>query len=599
MGDYLVVARPALDETAHGLSLQLKDQARTEGWRVRDLNAYAWLADHGPGALMTRDVGAWTLIGDVFNRNAPVLPHTVAHDPWAYERKLIARFWGRFIGISFRPDHQLAALLRDPSGARECVAWTGGGLNFVSSSAPDWLIRQLRPAWRIDVGRLATTLHDPVAATGPLLLDGPLALEPGTLQPFPLERPSVILWRPTDIARRSLLRPPSIDDAALGLRKAIDEAVGGLRSLPGPIAAEVSGGLDSSIVAASLVRSDADSIKLWINACGSTPEADERSYVEALGEKLGFEPLLAPHATGAMSAKGLEGASQDFRPGLNGLDQAHDADWADRLTRAGVAAVMTGKGGDSILLQRATPAVFADLWNARGWLALGSSDVHELAAANECSIWSMISLAMRHRRRGHVWPVRNHPLLSAPSTLPIVHPWLADCEAFGPAKALQIAGVADSVSRHGPSMLTRAVDVRHPLCAQPVVEACLALPTSLLTTGGRDRGLARRAFQDRLPPQILNRRSKGDMTSIYGRIIFDNLKVLRPWLLEGRLAALGVIDRVGAEQQLTHEALLWRGGYSTIMVAAAYEGWVRAWEGRLGPASRRLGEPRASWKANP
>ncbi len=599
MSDYLVVARPSLDRAAHGLSRQLADEARVEGWHVRPMNAHAWLAVRGPGTLRTLDVGGWTLIGDVFDRNSPALPDTDATDPWAYERKLIARFWGRFIGVSFGPDHQIAALLRDPSGAMECVAWTEAGLDFVSSSAPDWLIRRLGPAWRIDVERLARTLHDPVAATGPLLLDGPLALEPGTLQPFPMDRPSVTLWRPTDIARRSLLCPPPIDDAVTRLRDAIDEAVDGLRSLPGPIAAEVSGGLDSSIVAASLARNGADSIELWINACGSTPEADERSYVGALGKKLGFEPFVVPHATGAMSAMELERASQDFRPGLNGLDQAHDADWADRLTQAGVAAVMTGKGGDSILLQRATPAVFADLWKARSWLALWSPDVRELAAANECSIWSMISLARRHRSRAHVWPVRDHPLLSAPSTLPIAHPWLVDCGAFGPAKALQIAGVADSVSRHGPSILTKAVDVRHPLCAQPVIEACLALPTSLLTVGGRDRGLARRAFRDRLPLEILDRRSKGDMTSIYGRMVLDNLQVLRPWLLDGRLAALGVIDRVAAEQELTHEALLWRGRYSTIMVAAAYEGWVRAWEGRLGPVSRRLAEPRASSKANP
>src|SRR5690606_7409130 len=91
-----------------------------------------------------------------------------------------------------------------------------------------------------------------------------------------------------------------------------------------------------------------------------------------------------------------------------------------------------------------------------------------------------------------------------------VHPWLAGCEAFGPAKTMQIAGVLDSVSRHGPSMLTEVIDVRHPLCAQPVIEACLALPTFLLTHGGRDRGLARHAFRERLPPAIVDRRSKGD-----------------------------------------------------------------------------------------
>jgi asparagine synthase (glutamine-hydrolysing) len=75
--------------------------------------------------------------------------------------------------------------------------------------------------------------------------------------------------------------------------------------------------------------------------------------------------------------------------------------------------------------------------------------------------------------------------------------------------------------------------------------------------------------------------------------------VLRPWLLEGRLAALGVIDRDAVERQLAHETLVWQGRYSTIMVAAAFEGWLRAWEARLGPASYQMQEPRASERATP
>lgn len=164
-----------------------------------------------------------------------------------------------------------------------------------------------------------------------------------------------------------------------------------------------------------------------------------------------------------------------------------------------------------------------------------------------------------------------------------LHPWLRNWDDFGPAKAFQIAGLADSVSRHEPSALSRAVDVRNPLCAQPVIEACLALPASLLTTGGRERGLARHAFRNRLPAEIIERRSKGDMTRTYGRMIHDSLDVLRPWLIDGRLAALGVIDAAATDRELTRETLLWRGKYSTIILAAAFEAWVRTWEGLVGP----------------
>ena len=71
------------------------------------------------------------------------------------------------------------------------------------------------------------------------------------------------------------------------------------------------------------------------------------------------------------------------------------------------------------------------------------------------------------------------------------------------------------------------------------------------------------------------------MTAFYGRMIADGLDVLRPWLIEGRLASMGLVDRQGADALLNRESLAWRGGYVDIMVTAAIEGWVRAWEDRL------------------
>lgn len=212
-------------------------------------------------------------------------------------------------------------------------------------------------------------------------------------------------------------------------------------------------------------------------------------------------------------------------------------------------------------------------------------DVATLAAANETNVWSMVRRARRHHHDSHRQPMRDAGLLAPRDDAPAPHPWTRDCDGFGPAKFLQILGVADSVGRHGPSLVTEAVDVRHPLCAQPVIEAGLAIPTPLLATGGRSRGLARYAFADRLPTAISERRSKGDMTRAYGRMIVDNLAMLRPWLMEGRLAANGVIDPAAADAELTRERFLWRGRYSAIMVAAAFEGWARAWERRLPPPS--------------
>lgn len=582
MGDYLLISRPPDNEAARNLSVELAQLAEKNGLLIHDLTPNVWLGVRGPSPPKVRHIGGWALIGDVLDRRAPKLATSPSLDQWEYERKLIARIWGRYVGVLFDADQQASALLRDPSGALECVVWSQHDLTIACSSSHEWLLQRLRPRWRINMERLAHALHDPIAATGVLLLDGPIALEPGTVQPLPVTRLPHVLWRPATIAEASHGPAASLEEAATILRDAIDEAVTGLAGLSRPIAAEVSGGLDSSIVASSLMRFDADAVRLWINSYGSTPESDERSFARILGKSLGFEPVCAPHATAALTSTWLECVSGGFRPGFNALDRPHGLDWARRMADADVTSVMTGKGGDSILLQAATPDVFTDLWRSHGWRAIMSSDMAELAAANEVSVWTMLRLARRHSREGFSRLWREHPLLAPLPEKPDLHPWLRYCDGFGPAKTFQIAGVADNVSHHNPTTLTLTIDVRNPLCAQPVTEACLALPTPLLTSGGRDRGLARQAFRKHLPLEIVDRRTKGDMTRLYGRMILDNLEFLRSWLIEGRLADLGIIDRSVAAVELDPETLIWRGRYGTIMAAAALEGWVRLWERRLG-----------------
>ena len=584
MGDYLLVCLMSDHDDARALAGELSGRAAREGFAVSPLNTRASLAVRGPQAPRVTQVSNWTLVGDVFNRRRPVLPVPRPGDPWDYERKLAARFWGRFAGVQFDAHDKPAALLRAPSGALECIAWTQDGLLIVVSSAFDWLLGRVRPPWRISLDRIDRDLRDPLSGTGDLMMEGVVALQPGTVQPLPLSRQVVEIWRPQDIAKASLGAWSTPEDAGDRLRSAVDEAVSALAGLSRPLAAEVSGGLDSSIVAASLQHGAPGATTLWLNAYGGTPEADERTYAAALGRKLGFAPVCVPHARAPMTEAWFEAISQDFRPGLNALDRPQDIEWARRLVAHGASGLMTGRGGDTILLQNATMDVFVDHWRLKGWRALFSSEARELAASNEKSLWTFAREARRGSRLNHSPPRRTHAFLAPARGSSPLHPWLRNCDAFGPAKAFQIAGLADSVSRHGPSVLSQTIDVRNPLCAQPVIEACLALPAPLLTMGARERGLARHAFRERLPYEIIDRRSKGDMTRIYGRLILDNLPFLRGWLIDGSLAAHGLVDPDAADRTLTREALVWRGGYSAIMVVAAFEGWLRTWEQRLGPA---------------
>lgn len=579
MGPYLVVAHDPAVPGAAALSTRLKADARADGLTVRPLGARAWIGVGGPHPPATRDFGPWTLIGDAFHRVRPVFPACAPDDPWSYERQLTARVWGRFVGVRLSAAGEITALLRDPSGALDCVAWTQDGLTLVASDVPPAALRRLRPPWRVDLDRLALALRDPLTACGDLLLRGPLAVHPGTVQPLPLDRPAASIWSPAQMVDRGA-GLDAAEPAAARLRDAVDEAVRGLAGTAGALAVEVSGGLDSSIVAASLVGSGRR-VRVWLNAHAQTPEADERIYAAALGRALNIKPTPVPFACGPLTVDLLETISGGFRPGLNALDLHHDLDWARRIPAAGARAVMTGKGGDSVLLQAVTADLLADRWLASGWPALFSRDTLRLAAATEASVWTLVRQARRRLVDGVPPPSRDEDLLAPHGGDRPLHPWLAEVQGLGPARTLQLAGIIDNISRHTPSLQTRTLDVLHPLCAQPVVEACLAIPTASLTLGVRDRGLARYAFRDRLPREIVERRSKGDLTRIYGRMVADSLPVLRPWLLDGELAAAGLLDRPAAEALLTPDSLMARGGYAEILVAAAFEGWLRRWSSSL------------------
>lgn len=577
MGEFLLCGRQANDPSGDGLSRAVRNEAERQGFMINPLSSLVWMIAWGPRPPTISKIGPWTMIGDVFDRRLPVFPSVDDRDPQAYDAKLMARVWGRYVGVRLDPSGAAAAVLRDPSGAREALVWAAHGLTFIASDIPDGLTRTVAPHWRISTERLSAAVRNPLILGSSLLLDGPIALLPGEMRDLVTEE-TVALWSPADHIHRPDLTalPPS--DAALHLRSAIEEAVDGLASAASVIGAEVSGGLDSSLVAAAL--HPRHSVRLWLHAFGPGPNADERPFVAALEKQLGMKTTQFERRASVLTREALEAAPQRVRPSLAALDGDFDHEWAIRCAAAGVQALFTGKGGDGLLVQPAAPAVFTDLWRLKGSRALWSRDLVQLARLNERSIWTLVSEARRWRRP--LDPTPDDLALFTPLAAPSPrHPWLDDAAAWGPAKTVQVLSLLQGHGLHGPSRLTAAVDVFHPLLSQPVIEACLGLSTPQLTLGRRDRALARLAFQDRLPPEILERRSKGELTAFFGRMIADGLPDLRPWLLDGRLAALGIIDRKTTEAALTRDALIRFGDYPDILLAALFEGWVRAWDSRL------------------
>lgn len=575
--DYLCVTG-ATTSRARKQAVTLLKAATARGMTQRPLGRSGWLATGGPRPPRVTDAGAWMLIGDVYDRRRNPLSRVISqHNSYAFEQSIMRRFWGRFVGLRLDRNGAVSELLRDPSGALECVAWRWKDLTLVASDLPGWLVAITRTDWRIAFDRVGRALQDPLGSWWETMIDGPTVVPPGALQSFPPALPPVPLWRPDVFARASDEEILSNEVASAILGAAVDESVHAF-ARDGRLAAELSGGLDSAIVGSSLHAGGYEA-GLWLHAFSDEPGADERPYADAMAAKLGVALTKIPRSPAPLTETMLWALTPGLRPSFNGMDVPNDQVWAEALEKVGAKVLLTGKGGDAVFIQGAGADIFGDLWRRQGWRAAFSSSLPRLARWNGCSVWSLIKAA-RSDRPDRSRLGRTVSFVSEDVT-PKLHPWLEAAADLGPAKRYQIAGVINGITFSSPSIQSQTVELVHPLLAQPVVETCLALSAEQLTLGRRDRGLARKTFRDRLTQDIAERRSKGEMTAYYGRRLAMSLGVIRPWLLDGRLASEGLIARGAVDALLTEDSLIWRGRVGEIMTAVVIEAWVRTWEARL------------------
>jgi len=89
-----------------------------------------------------------------------------------------------------------------------------------------------------------------------------------------------------------------------------------------------------------------------------------------------------------------------------------------------------------------------------------------------------------------------------------------------------------------------------PLNAQPAIELFLRIPIHVHAEGGRDRGLARRAFAREVPAPILQRLWKDRAPGFHSELLLRNLDLVRELFLDGVLVREGLLDRAAVEAAL-------------------------------------------------
>jgi asparagine synthase (glutamine-hydrolysing) len=373
-------------------------------------------------------------------------------------------------------------------------------------------------------------------------------------------------WSPWDHATR----PPRRIDPG-DLREMVRCLVGAWSGRFGRIQLELSGGLDSSIVAMCLAENSVD----WraITLATRDPDGDERPYARAVTARAGVE--LAERWRPPPGDPRTPPARLRVRPGGFGLLGPSDALFLDAARDYGADALFTGAGGDNIFgyITSAGPILDALRFAGPGaaWRAAG--DLARLARDNR---WKAILYAGRRMLRTPApWPVEHSLLTKRYADAMPAHPWTDGAQGAAPGQRtyglalLLMQGFINAYDR------ALALPMIAPLLSQPLVELGLGVQSWQWSEGGKDRALARMAFAGMVPAEVLARRSKGRILSVFLPAFARDREALRPFLLDGWLAGAGILDCDAVGAMLTRGA----GDPLSIMRVlelADVESWARS-----------------------
>jgi asparagine synthase (glutamine-hydrolysing) len=523
------------------------------------------------------------ILGRLFERNGPAR-QLLSLDPGA--SAAIFNSGGQSLPFSFWGGYLLAIagkegvrVLRDPSGALPCYYSEAHGLCAFASSA-EILVAAGLVDIEIDWPGLALHFFSggvPAARTALCgiseLLCGfavNVAAKKGRQEPC---------WSPWDHVHDEARAAESASDR---LRRTIDHHVAASASGYGRLLLSLSGGLDSSILAASLARAGADTVCLTMY--GDDPAGDERVFARALCERLHLPLIEWKYELQSIDITKALGAHLP-RPSDRTQALAYEHAHLEAAAEIGAEAFATGNGGDSVFNYSQSAAPIADRFLDEGFGLDLARTLGDVCRQTGCSMFDAAASAWRLARRGRAYRCRPTPLFLAQDRLAELgasvpdHPWLHPPADALPGKAAHIASILRVQQSLEPGR-AKVLAVLNPLMAQPIVEACLAVPTWNWRKGGRDRSLARTAFADVLPELVLKRRLKGSPAGFAGQILDRFRKAIRERLGDGHLVKHRIVDGAALDRMLRDEHPVSDEERVRILEFVAAEAWLDSWLAR-------------------
>ncbi len=491
-------------------------------------------------------------------------------------RNLIENYWGDYIAVGAGGGEAWA--LRDPSGAIPLYRTRSGDCLILFSDIDD-LDRAGLVNPRLDTAFTTQWLAYPVLRTSRTGIESIKEILPGTRIVFADgaardER----AWTPRPFAsRRAALA--DFEQARSRLRKEVTRIVPALSDGHEPLLLELSGGLDSALIAAAL-RNSGRSFTA-VNFATRAPDGDERRYARAIAERVGA-PLAVLHEGDTEIDLEVPRAKR-VRPAFSPVVQPLHRAFAEHAKAVGAGAFLTGTGGDNVFCYLTTAAPILDAFWSGHPVRAATTTLRDVAAQCGCTVWTAARFAGRRlaRRPRRSW--KRNPDFLLPASVPErpdPHPWLDFGKPMLPGKREHVEALVRIQHFLDPANREADLPFIHPLMAQPIMELCLTIPSWMWVRGGHNRAVARAAFEDLLPPAVIDRTTKGRLESMCGSWYLQSRNRLREVLLDGSLRRDRLIDGQALETYLAREEMPEDPLYFRIFELAAVELWLESWRGR-------------------
>jgi asparagine synthase (glutamine-hydrolysing) len=515
-------------------------------------------------------------------------------------RSLIDEFWGNYVAFLWTRAGNSRLVVRSPCATLPCLQTEVGGVHLYFSSMESCADLQSQP-FTVNWQHLARTLIGPLQSerTG---INEVREVRAGFCDELTGgERIRHCYWNPVRIANTN--RIERFEAAVVELRNAARASVHAWSTRAARILHALSGGLDSSIVLSCLSTEAAHPDVTCLTHFAEGADGDERPFARLVAKHFQY-PLRENLRTSNIDVRGaLYGVRLESNPGMRVRDiERIELDIARGL---GVTAITKGSGGDELFVRHHAYFAAADLLRSRG-IGFDLMDLLAHAAITEGeTFWSTLARAVR----GAFFPYRWNPafvfrreqegqgLLSPEAFDGALQsdkfdlPYVASTRDCAPGKLWQISLITVRRPYCSPWSVDDDVPTFSPLLSQPLVEACLRIPTWLQMRDRGERAVARAAFAATLPREAIERRSKGGAEDLAWRTFRANAPFIRELLLDGRLVRERLVCRRALEAALegTPESPV-RSTVPLFDLVGA-EAWLQPWDARrIRSASSPTGE---------